>query len=587
MFKNLSFKTKLIALCFFMSAVSVVIGFTAYNGLKEVKAANDRITGTAMPNIDRANKLIASYRRIRILVRTLGLPGLSKQDAEIAMKAATDEIESYEKINKEYEALPHRPERDPLFKELQAQWIHFRDIGMQAVNFYKSGKPEDHEKMMKIFFVDCPEAAASYTVAINNLLAFHNETSQQAIVAAQAASDSTNMLILFTSIIGICIGLGTGMFFASSVARTINSIVQNLADSAAEVNSAAQQIASASEELSQSNTEQAASLEQTAASIEEMNSMVNKNSENAKNSASTSAESQTKAEQGKQVVEQMISAMNDINQSNNDIMAQTEHSNNQISEIVKVIQEIGNKTKVINEIVFQTKLLSFNASVEAARAGEHGKGFAVVAEEVGNLAQMSGNAAKEITTLLDGSILKVEAIVTETKTKVEGLIATGKNKVDIGAGVAKQCGEVLNEIVENIASVSRMSGEISTACQEQAQGVNEITKAMNQLDQVTQTNAATSEEAASAAEELSAQAESLKSVVSLLASTIQGAGNAAPQTMAHRPSHSSDHKPAQPKKGAVFHMKKPVKPSASPSTSERKMAVGEIPSHDHDGFEDI
>lgn len=100
----------------------------------------------------------------------------------------------------------------------------------------------------------------------------------------------------------------------------------------------------------------------------------------------------------------MIHSITEISESNDRIMSQVADGNRKISEIVQVISEIGNKTKVINDIVFQTKLLSFNASVEAARAGEHGKGFAVVAEEVGNLAQMSGNAAKEISDMLNGSV---------------------------------------------------------------------------------------------------------------------------------------------------------------------------------------
>jgi methyl-accepting chemotaxis protein len=196
----------------------------------------------------------------------------------------------------------------------------------------------------------------------------------------------------------------------------------------------------------------------------------------------------------------MINSMRDINESNA-----------QIGEIVKVIREIDSKTKVINDIVFQTKLLSFNASVEAARAGEHGKGFAVVAEEVGNLAAMSGGAAEEISSLLESSIQKVESIAGLTKTKVEG-----------GTVVAQDCGSVLDDIVKSVTSVTKMAGEISSACTEQSQGVQEITKAMNQLDQMTQQNAATSEEAASAAEELSAQAESLNSLVRTLTQAVEG-----------------------------------------------------------------
>jgi methyl-accepting chemotaxis protein len=250
--------------------------------------------------------------------------------------------------------------------------------------------------------------------------------------------------------------------------------------------------------------------------------MVGKNSENAKYTASTSAESKHKAETGKEVVEHMIHSMDDINQNNQAIMTQIDYSNSRIAEIIKVIREIENKTKVINAIVFQTKLLSFNASVEAARAGEHGKGFAVVAEEVGNLAQMSGSAAKEISSMLEGSIQKVEGIVNDTKIKVGKLVEDGHKVVEAGAEVARQCGEVLNEIVKNVTNVSQMALEISKASQEQALGVNEITKAIAQLNTATQQNAATSEAATTVSQELTDQVHSLDSAATLLVETVFG-----------------------------------------------------------------
>ena len=340
----------------------------------------------------------------------------------------------------------------------------------------------------------------------------------------QAAADYETARNLVTTIVicSLVLGLGLATYILRKVSASIDQVVKTLNEGSSQVSQAAQQIASASEELSQSTTEQASSLEETASSIDEMNSMVQKNAENAKRTSDLSISSSQSAEKGKTVVKEMMRAMDNINDSNNTIKSQIDDSNQRIAEIVQVIAEIGNKTKVINDIVFQTKLLSFNASVEAARAGEHGKGFAVVAEEVGNLAQMSGNAAKEISDMLDASIQRVEGIVSETKTKVSSLIVEGKDKIENGIKIAQDCEIVLNEIVDNVSSVSQMANEISTACQEQAQGVQEITKAMGQLDQVTQANASTSEEVASSAEELSGQAESLRSAVTILMTTIQG-----------------------------------------------------------------
>ena len=197
-------------------------------------------------------------------------------------------------------------------------------------------------------------------------------------------------------------------------------------------------------------------------------------------------------------------------------------SNSNIEEIIQVIHEISNKTKVINEIVFQTKLLSFNASVEAARAGEQGKGFAVVAEEIGSLATMSGNAAQEISTMLTESTTKVENIVNATKSEVGALMVEGKKKVELGITVAKRCNTVLDDIVGHVSEVDGMVGDITIASEEQSKGITEISRAMGQLDQATQINADSSRQMAFSAEELSGQSRKLNSLVENLKWTVEG-----------------------------------------------------------------
>lgn len=218
----------------------------------------------------------------------------------------------------------------------------------------------------------------------------------------------------------------------------------------------------------------------------------------------------------------MLGSINDIAKGNDEIMSSIQKSNQEISEIVHVIQAIADKTKVINDIVFQTKLLSFNASVEAARAGEHGKGFAVVAEEVGNLASMSGKAATEISDMLDKSVHRVTNIVDGTKGMMDTLVRSSKDKVDFGTRTARECAGALDEIIRNVSSVSEMVREISTASREQSTGVREITKAMSELDQVTQANTSSSNDASQTARELQAQAEQLNGFVQELATLVYG-----------------------------------------------------------------
>ena len=288
---------------------------------------------------------------------------------------------------------------------------------------------------------------------------------------ADKVYENSRIFVITASLLALAAGVTLSIYTLKLIDMAITKVISSLTDNSDQVSSAASQIAASSQELSQAVTEQAASLEETASSIEEMSSMVQKNADNANQARNIANGSLESAGKGQKVITNMINAIDDINTSNKNIMNQINHSNEQISEIVNVIKEIESKTKVINDIVFQTKLLSFNASVEAARAGDQGKGFAVVAEEVGNLAQMSGNAANEISVLLNNSISKVENIVRDTKDKVEVLIKEGSYKVESGTLIARECGVVLDEIMDNTKKVTKMTDEISTACQEQSSGV--------------------------------------------------------------------------------------------------------------------
>ncbi len=525
MMKSFSFKTKLLMLCGILCAMGASVGITSYFGLNRVARAYSKVSDIALPTVVHLNEMFLAYRNVRIHLRTLGLPGLSKEAAERAIESVTESMKDYDVAEKIYVGVPFSEGEKALYDEVSKNWKAFRSIGERALAHYREGTPEGREKMMGIFLKDCPDAAANYRASIKKLLVFTQENSNRDVAEARSAAAMTNKLVLIMVIAGIVLGLGVGWVFSSGMAKTISAISDALGANADRVTVASTQIASSSQSLSQATTEQAASLEETAASLEEIGAMITKAADSATTTASSSKESHEKAEQGQQAVNQMMTSMEEISQSNAAIMEQIETSNRQMAEIVKVIQEIGNKTKVINEIVFQTKLLSFNASVEAARAGEHGKGFAVVAEEVGNLAEMSGNAAKDISEMLAGSISKVEGIVNDTKVKVEMLVEQGKQKVSSGVDVARQCAEVLNEIVQNVSRVSGLAEDISSASKEQSQGVAEINKAMGQLDTVTQQNAGTSEETARAAEELSAQARSLKDAVLELKLAIEGAGS--------------------------------------------------------------
>jgi methyl-accepting chemotaxis protein len=393
-------------------------------------------------------------------------------------------------------------------------------------------------------------------------------------------SDPNLIFDIVLSVVGTLLMMLIGfvaMIVARKSSRRLEAVIEHLRGGSEKVSTTATDVTAASYSLSEASTEQAAALQETAASIEEINAMIKKSSENATRSQDVAGKSSEIAKRGKEAVDRMSEAINDINVSNESILHQISESNGQISEIAKVIAEIGNKTKVINDIVFQTKLLSFNASVEAARAGEHGKGFAVVAEEVGNLAQMSGNAAKEISEMLAASIKKVESIVDETKHKVEGLIADGRQKVQSGIVIADQCGVVLNDVVVNVDELNTMVTEITVASHEQSQGVNEITKAMNELDQTTHANATTSQQVSGYANSLSDESKHMNEMVAELVGVVLG---------------QSSNKTQAPSKTEVpkvvaLHAENHTRAKEPPATKLKKASGDSTPDSNDPRFKDV
>jgi methyl-accepting chemotaxis protein len=326
----------------------------------------------------------------------------------------------------------------------------------------------------------------------------------------------------------LTIGILTLMIFLVSffvkrgVTAPLLKIASNLGETSSAVIKGSEETLETSDVLMVSNQEQASGLQETMSSLEEISAMIKRNADSATNSKESSNTSQNVAVSGKKTIDEMLVTINEISSTNERITQKMNENNEQFMEFLNMIKEISDKTNVINDIVFQTKLLSFNASVEAARAGEQGKGFSVVAEEVGNLANMSGKASEEISSLLEGSIHKVEAIVLETKHTMENLIKEGSLKIESGISKTHECESALEQIMNNVNLVNDKVGEISVACVEQSQGVSEINIAMTRLNDVSTRNQSASKNASKSAMELRDQADRLNEVIDNVQNLVSG-----------------------------------------------------------------
>ena len=302
---------------------------------------------------------------------------------------------------------------------------------------------------------------------------------QSAQVSSRITRAAAIAAVAFAAIVGLVI------FVIRSTRREATQLARHLSETAAGTAAASSQVSTASQSLAQGATEQAASLEETSASMEEMASMTRQNAENSQSAAGLMTEVDGHVRTSNETLAEMVSSM-----------AAIQESSQQVSRIIKTIDEIA----------FQTNILALNAAVEAARAGEAGMGFAVVADEVRSLAQRSAQAARDTATLIETSIARTQQ----------------------GSERVQEVADAINTITASISKVKGLVDEVSLASRQQSQGIDQVAQAVAQMEKVTQTTAATAEESAAASEELSAQAETAMDVVRQL-ETLVGAESAASQ----------------------------------------------------------
>lgn len=515
--KNMGINGKFsIIISVFLITIFMIFGAGVY-GMMEINSSSEVIIKEHAKRRILANRVMALAGDVAIGMRDLML----SDDAAVNAKINERIDESLKKAEEGFAEM--RALEDEASKEsAEASWSTYEKWKEANIPVRALALQNKNEEAYKLSMSTAAPIRGELTKHLKQGIEIASNQMQKAEEENRATFIRLRTLMIAVAALGLMAGIGLAVVTLRNINKAVSETIATLFDTANQVASAAQQVAASSQSLSEAATQQGASLEETSAAVEEMNSMVGRNAESARESSEVADKGVKSAHKGQDVVDRMMSSMQEINVANQSVMRQTDLSNAQLTEIVSLIHEIGNKTKVINEIVFQTKLLSFNASVEAARAGEHGKGFAVVAEEVGNLARMSGSAAKDITELLEGSITKVQAIVANSKSQIEKIINDNTQKVDLGTRIARECRVVLEDISKGILDVSQMTQSISGASDEQARGISEINKAITQLDQVTQVNAASAEEAASASEELSAQAEHMKLAVSRLVQVIRG-----------------------------------------------------------------
>lgn len=427
----------------------------------------ESLTGDSIPGVVYAGAVKADVYRLRvdylwhILERDPGEMQKVEQDLATVNERLKADLKAYE------DSITAEEDRQN-FAKLKELVAGVTDAWDQVQPLSRGGKKDD---AFDLYTRAVRPIMISAADRLDTMVQWNQNSIQKTTTSTMAAVNSSRWAVLVLTLLAIAGGVSISWLMIRTLTRELNRTVAELAEGAEQIASAASQVSSSSQSLAQGSSEQAASIEETSASGEEISSMARKNAENCRSMAELVSTSQEAIASTNRQLEEMIASMNGINESSD--------------KIAKII-------KVIDEIAFQTNILALNAAVEAARAGDAGMGFAVVADEVRSLAQRSAQAAKDTAALIEDSIAKSNQ---------------GKVKVD-------QVAQAIRVITSDSSRIKVLVDEVNLGSEEQSRGLDQISKAIVQMEQVTQTTAANAEEGAAAAEELNAQSEALKDVVS-------------------------------------------------------------------------
>jgi methyl-accepting chemotaxis protein/methyl-accepting chemotaxis protein-1 (serine sensor receptor) len=325
-------------------------------------------------------------------------------------------------------------------------------------------------------------AYANAEQAIENLATFKQQDGIRK-AATHAANNAKGRVWIWTLLALSLAGSGAVAWYLSrQIGQVLVPAVRSLNSAAVQINAVTSQIAESSKSLAEDTSQQAATLEETSAASIEIQSMAGRNAESSKTAALRIDETARKLELANRAVQEMMASMDAINTSS--------------QKVAKIIE-------VIDGIVFQTNILALNAAVEAARAGESGLGFAVVAGEVRTLAQRAGQAARDSAAVIEESVAKA---------------AAGKNQLD-------QIAQSIQSLAEDASSVRGLIQNVEASSEEQTRGIGQVSKAIAQMERVTQDTAARAEESASAAHQMSAQSRVLREIVASLITLVATEGS--------------------------------------------------------------
>ncbi len=506
---NVKISTRLIAVFGLIATMLVGVVIVALTQMGAMRTETKDLSDNWLPSVELINKMntATSDLRIQEFKHVLNTDEKAMEGIEKAMAKV---MEGFEKNRQAYVKLISSPEEQRIYDSFVVDWKQYLQLHDQVISMSRNNENAEAKQLLE---GDSKVKYEAFSATLDKLGDLNHEGGDAASKRAEQAFSTARTVMFATLLALLVVMLIGGIRLANSIThplehavevlnhvaqgdlteniavnstdeigqlmRAVQSMQQGLIRTVGSVRIGSEAVATASAEIAQGNNDlsarteqQASALEQTAASMEQLSSTVNQNADNARQANQLAMSASTVAVKGGEVVGQVVETMKGINDASR-----------KISDIISVIDGIA----------FQTNILALNAAVEAARAGEQGRGFAVVASEVRSLAGRSAEAAKEIKSLINASVERVEH----------------------GTTLVDQAGTTMTEVVTSIRRVTDLMGEISSASSEQSAGVAQVGEAVTQMDQSTQQNAALVEQMAAAASSLNTQAQELVGTVAI------------------------------------------------------------------------
>ncbi len=482
---KLTVKKQLFFFAIAMIVFQIILNVTFIKSLGDIKSNLTAVFSKRLPSIDNLVQADRDFQQALVAERSLLIEGGSKeQRAALAKDYHKNAKQVFDRFNV-YKKLAESEKELKLVKEFEEKIQKWNDISIEKLGIDDDGNFLSYTGKEDLVMASFGEVNKSFEEAREKLDFLQEEILSLGNSEYDAAIKDYKWATYIVFIIGgfsLFATLILSWMVARGVSSKLESVVEVVGRENTFLNQISQDLMARSSELSSTSQEQAAGVTETTASLHEISKIIETNTQNVEQADNLISESENLIESGQKKLLELKNMISDVERSSGNMIDGINKGNEAFEQIIDTFKMIKEKTNVINDIVFQTKLLSFNASVEAARAGEHGKGFSIVAEEVGALAEQSGKSSLEISTLLEESLQKVSTIIDESKANLERSVSSNKVVIEKSSNCSDDCHETFVKISKKFEFIMRSSTEMREAAREQQLGVSEISKAMQEIN---------------------------------------------------------------------------------------------------------